>query len=136
MAVDPEEQARARARQLGEQPGRAADLARRALGRADRVQGRLGEGVEEVRALSRLVLAWARGEYRRVPTASILAALGALVYFLMPLDAIPDPILALGYLDDLAVLGRVVHHIRGDLAQFRRWEEGQDYGDGGSQPDV
>lgn len=119
-----EERARDEAEQLSREPGRAADLARRAAARATRFQGRLGEGLEDLRALTRLVSAWARGEYRQVPVASIIAALGALVYFLMPLDAIPDFIVAMGFVDDLAVLARVVHHIRGDLAEFRAWEEG------------
>jgi len=32
------------------------------------------------------------------------AIMGALAYFVMPLDAIPDTILGIGYLDDLGVL--------------------------------
>ncbi len=117
-----QERALEQAEQLSREPGRAADLARRAAERATRFEGRLGDGLEDLRALTRLVGAWARGEYRTVPVASIVAALGALVYFLMPVDAIPDFIVAMGFVDDLAVLARVVHHIRGDLADFRSWE--------------
>jgi uncharacterized membrane protein YkvA (DUF1232 family) len=130
-----EERARAEAEQLSRDRGRAADLARRAAERATRFQGRLGEGLEDLRALTRLVGAWARGEYRQVPVASIVAALGALVYFLMPLDAIPDFIVAMGFVDDLAVAARVVHHIRSDLADFRAWEESGTTSQG-SAPDV
>jgi uncharacterized membrane protein YkvA (DUF1232 family) len=32
------------------------------------------------------------------------AIMGALAYFIMPLDAIPDTIIGLGYLDDIGVL--------------------------------
>ena len=89
MAANHSEQnAWTKAQGLSRDPGRAADLARRAAERATRFQGRLGEGLEDLGALTRLVGAWARGEYRQVPVASIIAALGALVYFLMPLDAI------------------------------------------------
>lgn len=126
MAHEPHEQrARDEAEQLSREPGRAADLARRAAERATRFQGRLGEGVDDIRTLTRLVSAWARGEDRNIPVASIVAALGALVYFLMPLDAIPDFIVALGFVDDLAVLARVVHYIRRDLDEFRAREEQQ-----------
>ncbi len=130
-----EERAREQAQHLSREPGRAADLARRATDRATRFQGRLGEGLDDLRALARLVGAWARGEYRQVPVASIVAALGALIYFLMPLDAIPDFIVAMGFMDDLAVAARVVHHIRSDLADFRAWEESATAAQG-SEPDV
>jgi uncharacterized membrane protein YkvA (DUF1232 family) len=130
-----ETSARDQAEQLSREPRRAADLARRAAKRANRFESRLGEGLEDLRALTRLVGAWARGEYRAVPVASIVSALGALVYFLMPLDAIPDFVLAMGFVDDLAVLARVVHYIRGDLADFRAWEKSMT-GPEGSQSDV
>jgi len=47
------------------------------------------------------------------------------VYFLMPLDAIPDPIIALGFLDDLVVLRYALRHARKDLDAFLAWEKQQ-----------
>jgi uncharacterized membrane protein YkvA (DUF1232 family) len=38
------------------------------------------------------------------PTRIKASIMGALAYFIMPLDAIPDTIVGLGYLDDLGVL--------------------------------
>ena len=38
------------------------------------------------------------------PTRIKAAIMGALAYFIMPLDAIPDTIVGLGYLDDVGVL--------------------------------
>jgi len=58
------------------------------------------------------------------------AIMGALAYFVMPLDAIPDTILGIGYLDDLGVLAwaydTVSNHIDDaavkDAAQtWRKW---------------
>lgn len=120
-----EQRARERARALVEDPSAADRVAGRAAARAERFRERLGEALDDVRTLTRLVRAWARREYRSVSMATILAALGALVYFLIPTDAIPDFIAALGLIDDVAVIGRVVHYIRGDLARFRQWEEQQ-----------
>ena len=53
---------------------------------------------DDLMALARLVAAWARGEYTAVPWRSILMAVGALVYFLDPFDAIPDAIPGFGYI--------------------------------------
>lgn len=73
--------------------------------------------------LVRLVSAFARGEYRRVPVRSIVYALGALLYFLSPVDLVPDFLPGIGYLDDVAIVVAVVEAITRDLDRFRAWEE-------------
>jgi uncharacterized membrane protein YkvA (DUF1232 family) len=40
----------------------------------------------------------------KTPTRIKAAIMGALAYFVMPLDAIPDALVGVGYLDDLGVL--------------------------------
>lgn len=66
---------------------------------------------------------WATGRYPDLPRTTLLSITGALVYFMMPLDAIPDPILALGLLDDLAVLTRVWRQCQNDINGYRTWRE-------------
>lgn len=77
---------------------------------------------EELRTLLRLVRAWLSGRYRQVPWASMVAAVGAVLYFVMPLDAVPDVVPVLGLMDDAAVVAYVMKLIRDDLARFRQWE--------------
>ena len=43
-----------------------------------------------------------------VPSSMKLKILGALGYFILPLDFIPDAILGLGFTDDLAALGKTL----------------------------
>lgn len=119
-----EHRAEVEAEQLLAEPQAAGALAERAGKRATRQRGRLGEAFEDVMALTRLVRAWATGRYRSVPTSTLLAAIGALVYFLMPFDALPDFIFAFGLLDDIALIGKVVQMCRRDLQAFRAWEQG------------
>jgi uncharacterized membrane protein YkvA (DUF1232 family) len=78
---------------------------------------------DDLMALARLVTAWARREYTAVPWRTILMAVGALVYFLDPFDAIPDAIPGLGYLDDASVVALVAGAIKTDLERFVRWEQ-------------
>ena len=77
---------------------------------------------DDLAALTRLVAAWAREEYTTVPWRSILMAVGALVYFLDPLDAIPDAIPGLGYVDDASVIALVAGALKTDIEGFVRWE--------------
>jgi len=43
----------------------------------------------------------------------------------MPLDAIPDPIIGLGLLDDMAVLAKAWQFSRQDIERYQQWREGQ-----------
>ena len=73
--------------------------------------------------LASLVKAWAAGRYTEIPWRTILMATGALVYFLNPLDVVPDPVPFAGYLDDATVIGVVAAAIRRDVQRFRRWQD-------------
>ena len=77
----------------------------------------------DLMALTRLVTAWARREYTAVPWRTILMAVGALLYFLDPLDAIPDAIPGFGYIDDASVVALVAGALKTDIDRFMRWEE-------------
>ncbi len=94
-----------------------------ALRKARTQAGALRGVLDDTLALARLVTRWARGEYREIPWRSIAAALGALAYFVNPIDVIPDALLGIGYLDDISVIAFVVNTIRSDLSRFQRWEQ-------------
>jgi uncharacterized membrane protein YkvA (DUF1232 family) len=72
--------------------------------------------------LIRMARSWARREYRTLPWKSLLYAVAAIVYFVNPVDLIPDALAGLGFLDDVAVITAVVASIRNDLDAFRAWE--------------
>jgi len=116
--------AQQQARRLLDRPDLVGRVAARAARKADGVQSRLQQGYTDLQTLVRLVKAWASGQYRSVPVRSLVAILGALIYFLIPLDAVPDFIAALGLLDDLAVIAKVAQTFSADLDDFRRWEAG------------
>ncbi len=67
--------------------------------------------------LFRFVRDWARGDFRDVPRSSIVWALFAIIYFLSPIDLIPD-FLPGGYLDDMFVIAYVTKKIRKDLDRY------------------
>jgi len=76
--------------------------------------------------LARMLLDWTTGRYRQVPWTTLLTITGALVYFLMPLDAIPDPIIGLGLLDDMGVLAKAWQFSRQDIERYQRWRDRQE----------
>lgn len=104
-------------------PEATDELLRDAQAKAKKHKGPLSGRFDDIMTLIRMVRAYFKGEYRDVPWETIALAIGALIYFLSPVDLIPDPIPLVGYVDDAAVIGFVVASTYTDLNNFRDWEE-------------
>ncbi len=88
-------------------------------------QGLMAGLKDNLHVLQALCVAWWRGEYRQISPAAMVSIVAALLYFLSPLDALPDWIVGLGFLDDFAVLGWVMHKWAAELAAFKAWQARQ-----------
>jgi len=77
---------------------------------------------DDLMSLTRMVKAWARGDYRSLSQKTVLLAIAAAIYFLDPFDLAPDFIPGVGYLDDATVIAFVLSSIRSDLGKFLEWE--------------
>lgn len=91
--------------------------------RSEKLANRLGEGAAQLKLLALMLYDCAAGRYPNLPRTTLLSITGALVYFMMPLDAIPDPILALGLLDDLGVLAKVWQQCQADIVKYQDWKQ-------------
>ena len=67
-----------------------------------------------------------KGRYRDISPTRSVVALAALLYFLMPFDAVPDFILSLGMIDDFAILAWVAKHFQQELTHYQSWREKED----------
>lgn len=83
----------------------------------------LGAVWADLQAALRLLVAWTRRSYRKVSAASLVLLVAALLYFVTPVDVIPDALGVLGFVDDLAVIQTAVETVRDELEQFREWEK-------------
>jgi len=72
--------------------------------------------------VGRLAKAYALGEYREIPWKTMLVVLGAIVYFVNPLDLIPDLVPIAGLTDDFAVLVWVYNSLGSEIEKFQAWE--------------
>jgi len=119
------ERVKKRAAALIENPAGLRALLRRAGEKAKEKRSLL-EGVwSDLMALLRLLRAWVTGEYKGVTWQTMLLVTTAILYFVMPLDVIPDFLAGWGFLDDAAVIGYVIRAIRGELERFLSWEAGR-----------
>lgn len=82
---------------------------------------------DRFRAVLRLLKSWAMREYTDVSWRSILLLTAAVVYFVNPMDVIPDMLPVIGLLDDIGVITFVLHSLSEDLRRFQEWERQKKY---------
>lgn len=80
------------------------------------------EAWDTLQSLFRLIKLSVAGEYTGVPTTTVVAAVAVLIYFLSPIDLVPDFIPVVGLLDDMALVAWFSTSIKHELDKFHEWE--------------
>lgn len=83
-------------------------------------KGPLEEIWDNLQLLFGIIRDWISGDYRDIPVGSIIAIIIGLLYFVSPVDIIPDFIPG-GLIDDAAVLGIVIKQVKSDLNKYKDW---------------
>jgi uncharacterized membrane protein YkvA (DUF1232 family) len=104
-------------------PHKTEGLLKKALKKAMVNKVSLGEAFGKLQLFLELTRSYNKGEYRNVSTGTILAVLGAIIYFISPLDVVPDFLIGMGILDDAAVIGFTLKKISGELDDFKLWQK-------------
>ena len=78
---------------------------------------------DQVLALGRMLLAWYKQEYTNISPTTLFTLLAALVYFVNPLDIIPDFIPLIGKVDDILIISLVIKRLNKEIERFMAWEK-------------
>lgn len=78
---------------------------------------------DQLGVVTRLLKAYASGEYRQLPWKTLTSIVAVLLYFVNPLDIIPDILPIVGFADDIALVGWLFSSISSDIEKFRQWEQ-------------
>ncbi|MBL6446448.1 DUF1232 domain-containing protein [Fulvivirga sp. 29W222] len=81
--------------------------------------------IDRIKVIIRMVKAYRSGEYRDVRWQSLLLLVAALVYFVTPIDLIPDFIPITGFVDDFSVVVWVYSSLKEEIDRYILWEEEQ-----------
>ena len=95
----------------------------RAFKNATANKGALTTVLDKLHLLLSFAKDYSQGNYTAVPTGSIIAIFASLLYFVSPLDFIPDFIFGLGFVDDVYILTLVSKQVAKDLEKYRLWKE-------------
>ncbi len=88
----------------------------------EKISGPLADLWENLKTVFRLLQAYFSKKYTTIPWGTIVLLVGAVIYFVSPLDLMPDWIPLAGFIDDAAVLVFVLRQINADLQHFLEWE--------------
>lgn len=118
----------AKAARLAGNPGRIALLLTRFGNKLSTVNWgtvSIATAKEKLSVLSRITSAYTSGRYRDISWKSIVIVLGAIIYFLNPLDLIPDLIPVVGLTDDFSILLWVYSTLSTEVDKFLTWERSE-----------
>ena len=118
------EQAKEKAEEL--EGTQVLDALTEANEKAQKNRGKIQNILDDLMTLMRLVKAYWTGDYRQIPWTALISITGAVLYFLNPVDAIPDFIAGVGYVDDASVIGIVLSSFGHEIEEFQKWERSQE----------
>jgi uncharacterized membrane protein YkvA (DUF1232 family) len=82
-----------------------------------------GHHIDDLKTLVRMSKLWVSRKYTGVSQQAIMYTIVAVIYFVTPTDFVPDFLLGLGFVDDIAVLSWALSMIQDDLKEFKTWEK-------------
>lgn len=80
------------------------------------------KGLAYIPVMISMLRSYYNGTYKEVPYKVIVAIVGVLIYWLAPVDLIPDVIPGIGLVDDAAVVSLALKLIKEDLDEYKRWK--------------
>jgi uncharacterized membrane protein YkvA (DUF1232 family) len=92
------------------------------LGEINLENSKLSKLGHNLRIFFKMIQAYIKGQYRDAPWKSMVAIVAGIIYFLMPIDLIPDFIPFTGFIDDFTVIMLISNAFKQDIEEFELWE--------------
>ena len=85
----------------------------------------INELLEHVQLFLRMIKKSFSGEYSSFSNKTLLSLVFGLLYFVTPMDVVPDFIPLLGFSDDLSIIYFILKNFKSDIEAFKVWEFNQ-----------
>lgn len=82
-----------------------------------------GGPLSNVPVMISLVRSYISQDYPNIPIGTIVAVVSALLYFLSPIDLIPDFTPLVGYVDDTGVVAACLALAQSDIDEYKAWRD-------------
>jgi uncharacterized membrane protein YkvA (DUF1232 family) len=120
--------ARRKAEEYVRDPQRTQELLSSALKKASsrRNDPKLTDDIwDYLQTAVRLVQATMRGEYTGLSRRNLTLIVAAILYYISPIDLIPDILPIAGLFDDVGVLAFALRSLKTEIETFKEWERGR-----------
>lgn len=116
--------ANSRAEDYAKDPKKLNELINKASDKAEKnTNGPLLDLRDNLTVIFRLLKAYSKRQYTKMPWQSLTLIIGSVAYFAMPIDMIPDMLAGLGLADDITLLAYTIKAAKADIEDFKEWEE-------------
>ena len=102
--------------------GKTLNKIQEGFAKAEGNKSALGNVWEQLQLLFSLAKDYTSGAYTAIPKTTMISVLAALLYFISPLDLVPDFLVGLGFLDDAVILGFVFKKVSQELEKYQAWK--------------
>lgn len=93
------------------------------LNTMDKGKLQMGDFFRRIQVFIQMIKAYLKGEYRTFPWKMLVMMVAGLVYFVMPLDILPDFIPVTGFLDDITVIVWIFNSFKKEIDAFETWKK-------------
>ena len=83
----------------------------------------VGDGLSYIPLFLDMLRSYAAGEYKEIPTGTLIAICSMLLYYIAPIDIIPDFIPVVGLVDDAGLILAGLTLIKSDLDIYKNWRK-------------
>ncbi|MAJ51337.1 MAG: hypothetical protein CMB82_06970 [Flammeovirgaceae bacterium] len=117
-----------KANRILKQQSQVNELLRKAAQKLQKLKGsnkQINELIEYVQLFLKMIKKSFIGEYNSFSNKTLLSLVFGLLYFVTPMDLVPDFIPLLGFSDDLSIIYFIVKNFKSDIEAFKIWELNQ-----------
>lgn len=83
-----------------------------------------GEKLANIPVFAAMIKSYIKKEYTALPKNTLVSIVAFLIYWLAPVDVIPDKIPVWGKLDDVCALNIVLRGVSDDVEAYKAWKNG------------
>ncbi|KUO58599.1 MAG: methyltransferase type 11 [Gracilibacter sp. BRH_c7a] len=113
-----------KAKQYIDNPSKVKDLLTKAISKAENNKqlAIFSNLWDKIHLLFSLIKDWLNGGYKDISKSAMLLIIAGLIYFVSPIDIIPDWIIGLGFADDIAFLAMIINQLDKELIKYKLWK--------------
>lgn len=112
-----------KAKKLLKKPDKLDAYLERAQTKLSSMKSPAGHLLVYIPTFIRMIRSYLSREYTDIDVKNLITIIASIIYFVSPIDLVPDFIPVLGFTDDAAALALCIKKVKNDLDKYMVWQE-------------